>query len=65
MKESWTLQFNDAETSDSVVLILRKVDDRVGICLSVESNGDAEAFMQRADAERLVSALKEALASHS
>jgi hypothetical protein len=61
-KEIGTLTFVDAESNDEAVAIVRiSGANTIGLCLSLRSNGDVEAFMRRDDARRVVEALTAAL----
>ena len=61
MKEAATIKFNDAESSDEVVAIVRCDESRVALCLSLKSNGELEVVMNKADAGKLAEALKRVL----
>jgi hypothetical protein len=61
MNEAATIIFKDADSSDEAVAIVRYDESRVALCLSRKSNGDVEVVMEKADAGRLVEALKKAM----
>ncbi len=61
MKEAATIKFKDAESSDEAVAIVRYDESRVAICLSLKSDGDVEVVMNKADAGKLVEALRNAM----
>ena len=61
MKEAATIKFNDAESSDEAVAIVRCDVSRVALCLSLKSNGELEVVMNKADAGKLAEALKRVL----
>ena len=58
-----TIQFTDAESGDAGVAIVRLTDKAIGLCLSLQSNGDIEVFLSSTDADRLVVALSEAISA--
>jgi hypothetical protein len=60
MKEAATITFKDADSSDEAVAIVRYDGSRVSLCLSLKSHGDLEVVMKKADAEKLIDALKKA-----
>ena len=55
------ITFKDAESSDEAVAIVRYDDSRVSLCLSLKSDGDTEVVMTKADARKLLEALKRAM----
>lgn len=61
MQESTTITFQDAETSEEAVAIVRYDQSNVAICLSHKSNGDMEVVMAKADAQKLIEALTKAV----
>ena len=58
MKEAATITFQDAESLNEAVAIVRYDESRVALCLSLKSNGDLEVVMNKADAGRLADALR-------
>lgn len=62
MNEITTITFQDTETSEAALAIVRHDQNNVAICLSHKSNGDVEVMMTKADATKLVEALKKAVA---
>ena len=61
MQESTTITFQDAETSEEAVAIVRYNQKNVAICLSHKSDGDMEVVMAKADAQKLIEALTKAV----
>ncbi|HET7585465.1 MAG TPA: hypothetical protein VFK13_11195 [Gemmatimonadaceae bacterium] len=61
MKEIATIRFEDADTGDPGVAVIRTAARVVGLALSLESNGDIEVFLKAADCERVIAALQQAL----
>jgi hypothetical protein len=61
MKEAATITFNDADSTEEAVAIVRYDESRVALCLSLKSDGDVEVVMMKADAGTLIEALKEAM----
>jgi len=60
-KEITTLRFKDAESKEQSVAIVRTSAAAVGLCLSVEKDGDVEVFLSVADCKKLIEALQEAI----
>lgn len=54
-----TIQLKDAFSHENAVIIMRLVDENIGLCLSLETNGDAEIFLAPAELRRLITALQE------
>jgi hypothetical protein len=61
MAEVLTLNFVDASGEGAGVVIIRTTPNSVGLCLSLESNGDTEVFLSPQDARRVASALTQAI----
>ena len=61
MKEAATITFKDVESSDEAVAIVRYDESRVALCLSLKFDGDLEVVMTKADAGKLLDALKKAM----
>ncbi len=61
MKEAATITFQDVGTSDEAIAIVRYDESRVALSLSLKADGDVEVVMKKADARKLVEALKEAI----
>jgi hypothetical protein len=61
MKEVATITFQDADSLDEGVAIVRYDESRVALCLSLKSDGDVEVVMKKADAGILIKALKKAM----
>jgi hypothetical protein len=61
MTECASISFTDAESGDTALAVIRRDDRRIALTLSLESNGDIEVFLAKADARRLLAALREAI----
>ena len=61
MKEITTIEFVDVETRDRGLVIVRASANKVGLALSLRSDGDLEVFLSRDDCETLISALQRAI----
>ena len=61
MKETATIKFQDLDSSDEAVMIVRHDESRIALCLSLKSDGDVQVVMERTHARKLVEALKEAI----
>jgi len=61
MTDAATIKFRDAESSEEAVAMVRYDEHRVAVCLSLKTNGDVEAVMSKADAQKLLEALKVAV----
>ncbi|MEQ1921435.1 MAG: hypothetical protein ABL952_02900 [Pyrinomonadaceae bacterium] len=57
-----TFLFRDSISNEEAVVIVRRSDESVGICLSLESNGDTEVFLNPTDLRKLIQALENSLA---
>jgi hypothetical protein len=53
--------FRDLESGNEAFVIVRSDSDKVGLCLSIKSNGDIEVTMTQKDARRLLEALRQAV----
>ena len=62
MKESTAITFQDTETSEEALAIVRYDQSNVALCLSRKSDGDMEVVMTKADATKLIEALRKAVA---
>jgi len=60
MHEAVTITIRDLELSDEAVAIVRYDENQVSLCLSLKSDGDVEVVMNKADAGKLLEALKRA-----
>jgi hypothetical protein len=61
MKEAATITFQQPDNIEAGLVIVRYDEERIGLCISLESDGDLEVFMRKADGRRLLDALKEAV----
>jgi hypothetical protein len=61
MTEAATIMFQDADSSDEAVAIVRYDADHVALGLSLKGDGDLEVLMKKADAKKLSDALMAAL----
>ncbi len=43
------------------IVIVRNLGNRIGLCVSLEDDGDAEAFLTRHQVEQLIEALRTAM----
>lgn len=57
-----TIEFEDLGEGGRGVLIVRQYGEQVALCLSLEENGDCEALIKKEVAERLINALRQAIA---
>jgi hypothetical protein len=62
MKEIATIRFKDVETGNDAVAIVRRNENLVAICLSVQGGADVEVGMSMVDATALLAALRVATA---
>lgn len=62
MREATTIVFNEADTFEEVVVVVRYDSTRVSLALSRKTGGDIEAVMEKDNARNLIEALKIALA---
>jgi hypothetical protein len=61
MREAATITFEDADSSEEAIAIVRFDTDYVGLCISLKSDGDVEVVMAKDVATRLVQALQQAI----
>ena len=62
MKEVATIQFIDVDSSGEALAIVRAAEGRVALCISSIADGDTEVVFQTKDCERLLEALRRAIA---
>jgi hypothetical protein len=60
MNEAASIKIRDFESSEEALAIVRYDGSRVALCLSLKSDGDVEVVMNKADAGKLIEALKKA-----
>lgn len=61
MRNIATIDFNDAESGDHALVIVRANDKVVALALSHLQNGDIEIFFTATECEEIIKALQEAL----
>lgn len=61
MKEAATITFQDLDSSEEAVAIVRYDAEKVALCLSLRANGDIEVTMNKAILKKLIEALTEAM----
>jgi hypothetical protein len=61
MQEAATIKFQDLESTDEIIAVVRYDEKKVALCLSSKSDGDIEVFMTKHNAGRLLEALAVAL----
>lgn len=57
-KEIATIQIIDDDSGEEAVAIVRVVEGRIALCLSLEENGDVEVVMKPGESESLLEALR-------
>ena len=62
MKQLELINFVDAESHQNGIAVVRAGEGEVGLTLSLEEDGDTEVFLRAEDCERLLDALRQALA---
>ncbi|MFG0292543.1 MAG: hypothetical protein ACF8MJ_05255 [Phycisphaerales bacterium JB050] len=55
------IPFHDYGEGDNGVVIVRTFEGKVALCLSLESNGDVEAVLDRDTVEKVIAALSAAI----
>lgn len=55
--EDQTITLTDALTAENATVIVRRVDGSIGLCLSLETDGDIEIFFDRDDFQKLIAVL--------
>jgi hypothetical protein len=63
MKKTIVTEFKDLDAGDNGLVIIRYDNDSVVIGLSLESNGDMQVVLKRADAQNVIKALEKAVHS--
>ena len=58
--KSITIKFHDHGENQEGFMVIRRFDDRVAICLSLEENGDVEALVEKDVVRELMEALRTA-----
>lgn len=61
-ENSTTISFRDHAENQDGFAVVRRFEDKVAICLSLEENGDVEVLIEREVVERLIEALRSAIA---
>lgn len=61
MTEPITIQFEDLETQEEALAIVRYDDSRVVVALSHKKDGDMQVVMNKEQARKLLDALKAAV----
>ena len=64
-KEIASITFVDADSGDDGIVIVRRCGEVVGICLSLRTGSDAEVFLDRCTARKVVEAIKSAINDQS
>jgi len=59
-EDSTIIKFYDHGEKQNGFFVVRKFDDKVAICLSLEENGDVEALIENEVVSKLLEALKTA-----
>ena len=57
---STTIEFYDFESSDEALAIVRQVEERVALALSIRGDGDIDVLLNSATAKKLAEALLQA-----
>ena len=60
-QHSTTITFHDHAENQEGFAVVRRFDDKVAVCLSLETNGDVEALMEKEVVQKLITALQEAI----
>lgn len=55
-----TICFSDRENGDEAVIVVRAVENSVGLALSLKKNGDIEVFLRAQELDQLIDALGKA-----
>jgi hypothetical protein len=59
-KNNSTIKFHDHGENQKGFIVVRRFEDKVAICLSLEENGDVEALVEKEVVSELLEALKKA-----
>lgn len=55
------IEFFDEEENDKACVIVRRLGDKIGVTISLRSNGDLETFMDEETTARLIRTLENVL----
>jgi hypothetical protein len=58
MTDVETINFVDLDSGEEAVVVVRVVDGATGPALSIQSNGDVEAFLGARELDELIDALR-------
>jgi len=61
MPEIETLLFHDVDSHQECCVIIRASNTAIGLCVSLEKDGDVQAFLTKKDGEKLLAALAKAV----
>jgi hypothetical protein len=61
MKDSSAFTFQEAESKEEAVAIIRYDKNNVSLCLSLKTGGDLEVVMSKEDAHKLILALSKCI----
>ena len=60
-RDSTTITFRDHAENQEGFAVVRRFEDKVSVCLSLETNGDVEALIEKEVVQKLIAALQEAI----
>ena len=61
-RKQFSIEFPDADTEERTYIAVRGVKGMVGLCVSLEDGGDVEVFMTSEVCEKVVAAMRKAIA---
>jgi hypothetical protein len=56
-----TIVFHDHAENQEGFAVVRRFEDKVAVCLSLETNGDVEALIDKVVVQELIAALQDAI----
>lgn len=61
MEQIGNISFEDLDTHDEAVILVRAREDRIAMSVSLKEDGDVEVFLKPSDCEHLVDLLRQAI----
>lgn len=55
------IEYFDNDSKSEACLMVRRVDQHIGLCISLKDNGDIETFLGKEEVKKLIGALQQAI----
>ncbi len=59
--DSTIIKFQDHAENQEGFILIRRFDDKVAVCLSLETNGDVEVLIDKMIVQKLINVLQESV----